>query len=293
MKLVASWAVCLCIAATTAFASTASATGGSHEQFKVFNALLYKNVPDLTVYGIQPVNVIYEGSLNDDPESGSKIRRFNSAKVDSAALAAGHHSGELVILDMETWGWNPGAMQKYARALRKFKQADPASQVGMFGFAPAQHILLYKAYSSHQSAFENTWQTRQSIVSPVTDQVDVLLPDMYTFSPDVATWVKVATKTVAWAREKYPRKPIYVFIWPQYYADSVRVCKKGSSELQFLPAAYWREELETLYSIANGVVVWSSPTACTNAGKLEEVHFSSDMPWFKATLEFMKAHNIH
>jgi hypothetical protein len=258
----------------------------------VFNAIKYAGAPDLSAYGIEPINVIYESRLNDPPVSFSKIRRYSSAKVNRAAKSAMQHRGTLVVLDMETWGWNDDAMQKYSKVIRDFRNVNPYSKIGMFGVMPTHGYLLYNAFSKSKPNLVASWEKLQRVAAPVISEVDALTPSLYTMGPDAKAWAQEAKLMVQRARQEAHGKPVYVFVWPQYYAGSSG-CKPGSINAQFLPAAVWRNELETLYPIVDGVVIWSPPWACSGDGRtVERPRFSKDMPWFTETIKFMKSHGI-
>jgi len=263
------------------------------KEFRVFNAIEYAGTPDLSNYGIKPINVIYEGSLNDPPSSFSKVRRYSSVKVNRAAKLAAQRQGTLVVLDMETWGWSADAMRKYSEVIHDFRSANPSSKISMFGVMPTHGYLLYNAFSGNKPHLVDVWEKLQPIAAPVTSKVDALTPSVYTMGPDADAWAKEAKLMVNRARQAAPGKPVYVFVWPQYYAGSAG-CKPGSINARFLPSAVWRNELETLYPIADGVILWSPPWVCSgNSRIVTRPRFSSDMPWFEETLKFMKAHNIH
>ncbi|MBD8897430.1 hypothetical protein [Rhodanobacter sp. DHG33] len=258
-------------------ATTAAAFPATAKPFSVFNSVAYDGTPDLSAYGIRSIKTIYEADLDDPPASHSNDRQFSMEKVDNAAQSAGKNPGELVVLDMETWGWNPAAMQKYAKALQEFKRLNPQSKVSMFN-KPAPSAV---------------WRIYQSDAKPLVDHIDFLTPMLYTHGADAAAWAKEAKLIVQLLRQEAPGKPIYAYVWPQYNAPHAG-CKQGSLGAQFLPASVWRSELETLYPIVDGVILWSPRWACS--GSDEETKypkFDAKMPWFVQTEAFMKAHNIH
>jgi len=283
----------LVVTFTLTFTASDTAVGAAApKEFHVFNAIRYAGTPDLSAYGIKPVNVIYEAGLNDPPAAFSKVRRYSSIKVSHAAKSAMQHQNTLVVLDMETWGWNADAMRKYLEVIREFRGVNPYSKISMFGVMPTHGYLLYNAFSRNKPSLVNSWEKLQRIATPIMSEVDALTPSVYTMGPNTKAWAQEAKLMVQRARQEAPGKPVYVFVWPQYYAGSSG-CKPGSINAQFLPAAVWRNELETLYPIADGVVLWSPPWACSGDGRaVEHPRFSADMPWFTETIRFMKSHSI-
>lgn len=266
--------------------------GATAKQFQVFNAINYIGTPNLSEYGIVPIKIIYESDLDDPPLPFSKVRRYSAKKIALAAQEAAREEDKLVILDMETWGWNQNAMRKYAEAVKSFKRAYPVAKVGMFGVTPNNIALPYAAYSKNRLDLITKWEALQPIAAPVVSEVDVLAPEVYTIGDNMHAWDEEAKLIVRYARQAAPGKPVYVFVWPQYLAPHAG-CERGSIGATFIPAAAWRNEMETLYTVADGVILWSPRWACAaNSDKVEYPRFSTQMPWFQETLDFMKAHNI-
>src|SRR5699024_8470088 len=141
--------------------------------------------------------------------------------------------------------------------------------------------------STGGSAPQKRWERIQDRMKPVAKLVDVSLPSLYTWGTDIEAWKKTAEIVVNKARAMNPGKPVYAFIWPQYYG-SVHGHNRNRKALQFIDAKTWRAELETLYQIADGVIIWSS-TKGANGNILK---FSTDMPWYVTTLDFMASHGI-
>lgn len=267
--------------------------GAKIKPFMVFNSIGYIGTPDLSVYGMRPIKVIYEADLDDPPALFSSARRYSEKKISLAAQAAAKGKNGIVILDMETWGRSPEAMGKYVKAVREFKRDDPDSKVGMFEVMPTNIALPYTAYSKNRPELLQEWEKLQPIAEPVVREVDVLAPEVYTMGDDMEAWDKEARLFVRTARQAAPGKPVYVFIWPQYLSPHAG-CKRGSKAAQFIPPSAWRNELETLYTVADGVILWSPRWACSPDSDVADYpKFNEHMPWFRETLAFMRAHSLH
>jgi len=271
----------LLIATTLTATATCSVASAQEvpKSFKIFNSIHYKGTPDLSRYGLLPLNLIYENRLAAANPDFPKQYTYSAASIDTEARAAEAKPGQIVSLDLESWGRGPGAIEKYAMAAREFKRVSPASKVGMYGYVPLANNLLYRAIHEHSPSLEKAWIRVQSQVSPVAQAVDIFMPSLYTYGPDSSAWTKMAQMAIANARKQNPNKPVYAYIWPQFYSS------KDPQLSKFIPAKLWRTELETLYPIADGVIVWT-----TSRGSIE---FSTSMPWFQETLAFMKAHHLN
>jgi hypothetical protein len=110
------------------------------------------------------------------------------------------------------------------------------------------------------------------------------MPSIYTYGTDLTAWEKTAQMTVAEARRLNPNKPVYVYLWPQYFPYPAY--PNGPKIGDFVPPKMWRQELETLYPIADGVIIWSGQ-------QVGAAKFSTSMPWFVETIAFIKEHNLH
>jgi hypothetical protein len=80
--------------------------------------------------------------------------------------------------------------------------------------------------------------------------VDLFFPSLYTVDDDRDRWRRRMDNMVAAARKLDPSKPVLAFIWPQYHDATPR-------SAQFVPADYWRFQLDQLQRAADGAVIWS------------------------------------
>jgi len=109
---------------------------------------------------------------------------------------------------------------------------------------------------------------------PVANAVNVVYPSIYTFYTDQEGWKKYAIAQVAEARRLAPGKPVYAFIWPRYHESNKALNN------QYIAADFWRFQLETLYQVADGVVIWG--------GWQEPWNERAD--WWIQTQAFMQSH---
>lgn len=270
--------------------------------FKVFNAINYAGTPSLASYGIRSVKIFYESSLDDSPGILSRTRRYSKVKIDAAAASLLQSASQsLISLDMETWGWSHSAIEKYRDSLKEFRRVSGDKvRLGFYNVMPTASRDLYIGFAppagsaslSWTKSWLATWENRQVVGLPLLDEVDVLMPAFYTYGTNTVAWEKMVKKAVSWARQNAPGKPIYAYIWPQYYSQSVTKCSRQGVGGRFLPVEVWVSELNTLYRLVDGVIIWSPKTACTADGRLVNPSFDPKMPWFSATLNFMKIHGL-
>jgi hypothetical protein len=64
---------------------------------------------------------------------------------------------------------------------------------------------------------------------------------------------------------------VFFYLWPQYHDGTPK-------QYQYIDAAYWRFQLETAYSVADGIVLWGP----------SRFHWDETSGWWAATLEFLR-----
>jgi len=250
--------------------------------FHLYDALHYRDTPDLSADRIHDIRLIYENKLTDTPALGFGARGFNSKRIADMAKISKDKPETLVSLDIESWKTGPAATRKYINAIQVFRKESGAKKIGLYGFVPFGNKILYKSLDTNDSRARARWEEFQAETTQIAASVDIFMPSMYTWGGNHDAWIKTAKIAIERARAVDPKKPIYVFVWPQYYSDD------SSYNLNFIDTKTWRSELEELYQLADGIILWSSDK--DSDGKA--IKFSRDMPWYVETMKFMHAHSI-
>lgn len=264
-----------------ALACKAQTQGLSH-QFPVFDAASrgFSQRPNLKSYGLKPITVIYPNFM----WQGNKVPNDTSLpdrdRISTFVQLAGQTSNILVI-DIEHWDVTGGpttvseSVQRYRTVMNWFKASGgPALKIGVYGVAPIRDY--WDALSGEGSSRYVDWQKHNNAVAPIADLADVLFPSLYTFYDDQKGWQTYAIAQIREARRYAGGKPVYVFLWPQYHGSNKKL---GGT---FLPAGYWRMELETARKYADGIVIWCCSTQQT---------WNDDAPWWLQTKAFLKEVN--
>ena len=241
------------------------------KNFKVFDALLFKETPDLSKYGFKKINLIYEdGVISTDYHVKDPVdikRRFvDREKIVAQAKKSMLAPGAPTCLDVEHWSIDNLQTQKYAIAqyvdlIRQYRSVDKKSLVSVFHYGSASPEI-YNASS-------------------------VIYPCYYTHDANPNVWIGMVNNSMI-RINKYAKngkkKPVYAFIWPQNNPQP----GKPDFGYKFVDRKVWRMQLETLYKLVDGIVIWSHYR--DEKGKL--IYFDTKMPWFQETLDFMADHNI-
>lgn len=274
-----------CMAARSIFdttfniSTTQAQTLPDPKPFVVFDGTLYTEKPDLSVFGIQPITIVYAGKFGQVWHKQSEDLPDKEA-VQRVAHEAQGKTGPAVI-DIEHWPLKGDSSQvqsslsKYMTVLQWFKEAAPGLAVGYYGAPPLRDY--WRAISPSSSKDWQSYSGDNDRLQPLARAVDILFPSLYTFYTDQGGWVRFAHGQIAEARRYGNGKPVFVFLWPQYHDSNRKLA--GT----YLPADYWRLELETAKQYADGIILWGGWG--TNN---RPIKWDDDAAWWKVTKDFMK-----
>ena len=268
------------VAGTIAFTGALWSHIALADTFPVFEALLYRNKPDLAKLGVAPVNIAYGSDLWGEAESRQEIPRQD--RIDKIVREGA--SGGRLIIDIEHWPLRGDrvivteSIQKYVATLQRFRAAAPSWKIGFYGMVPQRSY--WQALAPENSNRYRRWQRENDTAREIADHADILFPSLYTFYADQRGWVLYATANLREARRIAPQKPIYCFLWPQFH-DSTRLA------YEFIPVEYWREELQTCRRLADGIVLWGG--VGENRQMNRYLEWDNDAPWWRATMQFIQS----
>lgn len=244
--------------------------------FLLFEALMYSNKPDLTQYGLNRIRMMYPSELW---AAGDNQKYVNPTKVITAAQVTAENS--YACIDIENWPITgkpadvTNSIDKYRQVADLVKTAKPSLKIGYFGVLPNRDF--WRAIGGRGQKQYDQWLRENQKLKPISEKVDVVYPDLYTFTADKQQWLKYALANIKEAR-KY-NKPVIAFIWPMYH-DSTPL--KG----QFIPADFWEMELETCAKYADGIVIWGG--WLNNA----RMNWEESAAWWIQTKKFLAAQGV-
>lgn len=246
--------------------------------FTICDGTLYKNKPDFSQYGIEPITIYYvtkiwgnwnnEVTRNDLPEE-SRVREL--------AREAAQKKYPLVI-DIEHWPLRGDdnvigeSIKKYLKVLEWVRFEAPHAELGFYGIVPARDY--WRAIKKQTDEEYIEWQSENERLKPLADKVDIVFPSLYTFYNDRSGWEKYALAQIRESR-RYGKK-VYVFLWPQFH-ESNKIL-----EGKFLHPDFWKLQLETALQHADGIVIWGG------WGDGKPAEWNDNAPWWIVTKDFMK-----
>lgn len=248
--------------------------------FMVFDATFYSHKPDLKSYGLRPITLAYAGSFG--PDWNQSPDRLPDLQAVQAVARNAQQDGHPVVLDIEHWPLEgtsslvQSSLSKYLQVLIWFRETAPNLPLGYYGAPPIRDY--WRSTKDIASAERASWMMANDQTRSLGKAVDALYPSLYTFYPDQVGWKAYAIAQIEEARRLGEGKPIYVFLWPQYHESNSTL---GGS---YLPADYWRLELETARQYADGIVIWGGLGSDNRPANWDE-----NAAWWKVTKGFMES----
>jgi hypothetical protein len=269
--------------ATLAVALSISAMGilagmpAKAADFEARDATRYAENPNLAPYGLKDILVTYAPSLwpagadRTNPDL-NYIRNTYIPKIKN-------RNPDVIIIDIEHWKFKPTTtaaewasnINKLKSVISVFRQGMPNAKLGYYLLMPQRNWLAPCGDPKKVASRTATWQQANLKLQPLADVVDIIVPSLYTFYLDdkaVACWPKYAEANIQQAR--LYGKPVWAFLWPKLHTDNTK----------WIPQAFWRTQLETVYAKADGLVIWSMGKATDK--------WSWTAPWWVETADFLK-----
>jgi hypothetical protein len=251
------------------------------KSFTIYSAMQFQDMPSLSSIGLQGFNLINETSLF----TSSTDLTPDTNKVAALAAAAASQPGVPACLDIEKWSYSnsqlPTTIDWFLQVISVFKEYD-TSGLGFYGVVPNDAYSWPNIEPVGGTNYLN-WQALNTALTPLADQVNMFFPSFYTDDDDTASWRQFVTSTLSELHKYNVNKPVYAFLWPQYHDGE-------PNQYQFLDTSVWRYELETLYPLVDGLVIWSSSK--TDLGVNGIYVWDDTWPWWTTTESFMTEHHI-
>jgi len=244
--------------------------------FKVFDATLYSDKPDLAALGIQHLTLVepmrwWKGAATTD----DALRE--ATKQNTVPLL---QTQEPVVIDLELplAGNSPAAQQNVARYLNTIDWMRAAGYNKPLSFYASLPLRDYwRALQGPGKAPYRAWQEENDKLAPIVAKVDALYPSLYTFYPKQDEWVTYAKANIAEARRIGRGRPVYPFLWPQYH-DSAKALAHHEIEPD-----YWLRQLRTMRENADGLVIWGG----YDFDNRKRAPWREDAAWWRATRQFL------
>lgn len=267
----------------TTHADTSGESGNSSyvgSDFIVFDGTRFREKPDMAQFGFQAIEVIYALRMWEE-KSWDDIGPWQLPSqnlVKYWAHRAGKVNSSYAVLDIEHWP-NHGdtaevqkSISNYSQVLDWFKEAEPELNVGYFDTLPIKKRYMRTPLIPE---YYQQWQDNNDQLIPLADKVDVFYPHLYTYNQDQQQWVTNAKYMIKEARRYSEDKPVFVFLWPQFYA-----LDEPQLEGQYIDKEYWQLQLETAHKYADGVIIWFPYKT--------EWKEASNGPWWETTKNFIE-----
>lgn len=248
--------------------------------FTVYDGTRFRNKPDMSKYGFKSIEIVYAMRMWSQKWKNVKkdVDHLPSEKLAKKwAHRAKKIGADFAVIDIEHWPnhGNPQVLKKslhnYIQVLQWYKQAEPNLKVGYFGILP-----LTKRYMSSppKQKYFNRWKQNNDKLEPLAQKVDAFFPYLYTYSRDKKQWVANAKYTIQEARRYQGDKPVYVFLWPQYYGQDHK-----ELDGKYIDKDFWKLQLQTARKYADGIIIWFPYKTKWSV--------ASKAPWWEVTQQFL------
>lgn len=260
------------------------------ESFKVYDALLFKNKPDLYEIGLSKINMIYDDSIMIYENSNLNSAKVSNSKLDKIIKKLSPKYP--ICVDVETWSFEKEyfneSVKKYSMLLSIIKNKHNYAEIGYYGQFPYADLNLYisdfNLYGRrNNSNWIEEWLRINNNLQPIINKSNVAFPSCYTRTQNKEMWFAIFKKQIGYIKKISPKIKIYPFIWPQYYSPG------SSFDQKYLDEEMWRFQLETIYQYCDGVVLWSPHIYLKDR---KNNNWSPKESWWLATREFIKIKNI-
>jgi hypothetical protein len=242
--------------------------------FRTRDAMKQTNKPDLSGYGLRRVLVAYENSLW--PAGADKSQPNTTYIANTYIPKIKGSNPDVVIIDIEAWKLRTTStstevsafIAKFKKIISVFRAKMPNTRIGVYLWVPERNWLAPCGDPAKRASRTSSWHNRNLRLKPLADAVDIIVPSLYTFygdSASISCWPTYAKANIVEAR--IYGKPVWAFLWMKYHTTG-----------GWIPGAFWRKQLETVYSLADGVVLWS---------KAADDRWSSTASWWIQTKDFV------
>jgi hypothetical protein len=244
--------------------------------FKVMDATLYADKPDMAALGIQAVKLV------EPPRwwhgAGSDRKSIKEATVRATTPLINETSPVLIDLELPLAGNAPeieANRQRYLDLVGWMREGGFNAPIAFYGSVPVRDY--WRALKGPGSPEYRAWQAENDALRPIAAQAAALYPSLYTFYPDPQAWVKYARANIAEAKRSAPGKPVYPFLWPQFHNSNKTMA------YQYIDAGYWSLQLKTVHDQADGLVLWGGWDFANN----RHAPWDENAAWWRATKQFI------
>lgn len=251
-------------------------------KFKVFNQIRYNKTPTTlsSDFGLTPISVPAQFLMIE------QTAPYNTLFLEVVKYAKEKVNEEFVCLDIEMWPYAvadiANTQQKFLNVLDTTRKYNSYSKLGYYN-VPNKPAYKWSSIQPVGSTNYLNWQSQNTSLSQLYKAVDFLAPSFYAYDNDTLSWRKFVDANLSEIKRlNKNNRPVYAYIWPQYHGNS------DPWSLQWIDQVSWNFQLETLYKLVDGIIIWTS----NKDPQGNTIYFDATMPWWITTQNFMKRHGL-
>jgi hypothetical protein len=265
----------------------------NQKQFVLYDAMFFKNKPNLEKEGLKPIILLYEGTLTMTDPSNPKKVILDPEKISFQAKQASKRPEVVVSTDIEQW-YGDGSVSaeemsnRFKALFETFRRENPNVKIGNYGVAPS-NLCVYRFYDKNKTsndALISKWKESNKKRFASIEHSDIIFPSVYMAEPDIKSWKQDLITTISEIKRYNKDKPVILYLWPAYYD-----APWSEYNRLIMDSKIWKEMLEISFEYADGAVIWAS-----NLDKNKNVIFWTDprvQKIWEETQKFIKAHKLY
>lgn len=214
----------------------------------VFDNSYFQGKPSVVDQVLTRSDVVYSNKIwtSGNNTASGELTLPTRASFDALMSSGSYNDAGPLVLDIEEIGLQTQAAETVLQTIAQWAHQDkPGRIVGFYGYN------VFDAVTTSSSNF--------SLAQQLAQYVDAFFPEAYTNYADYkeTSWLTQEQTRIANARAIGPGKPVYPYIWPIYYANTLDQNNNNIGGT-YVDSTYWNYELTNLYPLTDGVVIWSS-----------------------------------
>jgi hypothetical protein len=273
----------LAVLAVLSLAATGLSLGSAYDalaalkpNFNARDATKFPGDPNLAPYGLKNIIVAYQSGLW--PAGADRSEPNTSYVANNYIPKIRSKNPDVVVIDIELHDWKfttdltstqiTTRINKYKKLISVFRTHLPNTKIGLYLALPQRNWLAICGDQKKRASRYTAWHNLNLKLKPLGSAVDIIFPSVYAFYDDprsIACWPDYARANIKEARMY--GKPVWPFLWVKYHSNH-----------KWIARSTWRTMLETTYTAADGLVIWSG---------MGDDPWSWSYPWWLETKDFL------
>lgn len=253
----------------------------------VFDITRLQNKPDTRSLGMTPATLMMAGALlktlPDEFLTRATWEAAGRPSLDHNRMTKAVSDvprDSLLILDIEFWELFQHddlaevdyALDRFIEIVTVIREARPDLKIGYFGRLPRVTYVAAARGPGHES-YDGIVE-RIAYTQRLADVVDVIIPPCFRVGDDERRDLQDEFNETSVELARLYGKPVLPYMMNRY-----RPRGRGEEQFEMVPPNEWRQDLEQLYEIGDGVIICSFDA--------DKDWNPAEMPWLQETIDVL------